>query len=25
MLEMSCEEHDRMAARSQFITHTIGR
>ncbi|XP_059457573.1 arogenate dehydrogenase 1, chloroplastic-like [Corylus avellana] len=25
MLEMSCEEHDKMAARSQFITHTIGR
>uniref|UniRef100_A0A2C9VL55 TYRAAT2-like C-terminal domain-containing protein n=1 Tax=Manihot esculenta TaxID=3983 RepID=A0A2C9VL55_MANES len=25
MLEMSCEEHDRMAARSQFLTHTIGR
>ncbi|CAK7325943.1 unnamed protein product [Dovyalis caffra] len=25
MLEMSCEEHDRVAARSQFLTHTIGR
>ncbi|XP_057998334.1 arogenate dehydrogenase 1, chloroplastic isoform X4 [Hevea brasiliensis] len=25
MLEMSCEEHDKMAARSQFLTHTIGR
>ncbi|KAF7830905.1 arogenate dehydrogenase 1, chloroplastic-like [Senna tora] len=25
MLEMSCEEHDRLAAKSQFITHTIGR
>eukprot|EP00257_Ricinus_communis_P017348 XP_015575769.1 arogenate dehydrogenase 1, chloroplastic isoform X1 [Ricinus communis] len=25
MLEMSCEEHDRMAAKSQFLTHTIGR
>ncbi|KAL7229233.1 hypothetical protein ACSBR2_007853 [Camellia fascicularis] len=25
MLEMSCEEHDRLAARSQFLTHTIGR
>ncbi|XP_059457569.1 arogenate dehydrogenase 1, chloroplastic-like isoform X1 [Corylus avellana] len=25
MLEMSCEEHDKMAARSQFITHVIGR
>ncbi|KAE9596215.1 hypothetical protein Lal_00048685 [Lupinus albus] len=25
MLHMSCEEHDRLAAKSQFITHTIGR
>lgn len=25
MLEMSCEEHDRVAAKSQFLTHTIGR
>ncbi|KAK9085663.1 hypothetical protein Sjap_026074 [Stephania japonica] len=25
MVEMSCEEHDRYAAGSQFITHTIGR
>ncbi|KAF5738429.1 arogenate dehydrogenase 1 chloroplastic-like [Tripterygium wilfordii] len=25
MLEMTCEEHDKMAARSQFVTHTIGR
>ncbi|KAM7506722.1 hypothetical protein LguiA_017175 [Lonicera macranthoides] len=25
MLEMSCEEHDKLAARSQFLTHTIGR
>ncbi|KDP44685.1 hypothetical protein JCGZ_01185 [Jatropha curcas] len=25
MLEMSCEEHDREAAKSQFLTHTIGR
>ncbi|KAB1214115.1 Arogenate dehydrogenase 1, chloroplastic [Morella rubra] len=25
MLEMSCEEHDKEAARSQFVTHTIGR
>ncbi|KAI5407740.1 arogenate dehydrogenase 1, chloroplastic [Lathyrus oleraceus] len=25
MVEMSCEEHDRAAAKSQFITHTIGR
>nr|GEY86553.1 hypothetical protein [Tanacetum cinerariifolium] len=24
MLEMSCEEHDRLAAESQFVTHTIG-
>ncbi|PIA59598.1 hypothetical protein AQUCO_00400466v1 [Aquilegia coerulea] len=25
MVEMPCEEHDRQAARSQFLTHTIGR
>ncbi|KAK7276440.1 hypothetical protein RIF29_17579 [Crotalaria pallida] len=25
MVQMSCEEHDRLAAKSQFITHTIGR
>ena len=25
MVEMSCEEHDRQAASSQFITHTVGR
>ncbi|XP_050209943.1 arogenate dehydrogenase 1, chloroplastic-like [Mercurialis annua] len=25
MLEMSCEEHDRIAAKTQFLTHTIGR
>ncbi|KAI4380063.1 hypothetical protein MLD38_006292 [Melastoma candidum] len=25
MVEMSCEEHDRHAAGSQFITHTVGR
>jgi len=25
MIEMSCEEHDRLAASSQFITHTVGR
>lgn len=25
MVEMSCEEHDRYAASSQFITHTVGR
>ncbi|KAJ0102815.1 hypothetical protein Patl1_06701 [Pistacia atlantica] len=25
MLEMSCEEHDKAAAKSQFLTHTIGR
>lgn len=25
MLEMSCEEHDRLAARSQFVAHAIGR
>ncbi|KAL1352380.1 hypothetical protein HN51_016376 [Arachis hypogaea] len=25
MVEMSCEDHDRYAAGSQFITHTVGR
>eukprot|EP00899_Mesostigma_viride_P026436 jgi/Mesvir1/6978/Mv09119-RA.1 len=25
MVEMSCEEHDRYAASSQFMTHTVGR
>lgn len=25
MVEMSCTEHDRYAAESQFITHTVGR
>ncbi|XP_068660566.1 arogenate dehydrogenase 2, chloroplastic-like [Aristolochia californica] len=25
MKEMTCEEHDRYAAGSQFITHTVGR
>ncbi|XP_058110448.1 arogenate dehydrogenase 2, chloroplastic-like [Magnolia sinica] len=25
MVEMSCTEHDMFAARSQFLTHTIGR
>lgn len=25
MVEMSCEEHDRYAAGSQFVTHTVGR
>eukprot|EP00897_Mesotaenium_endlicherianum_P007085 jgi/Mesen1/6404/ME000329S05570 len=25
MVEMSCEEHDRFAAGSQFLTHTVGR
>ncbi|EFJ33083.1 hypothetical protein SELMODRAFT_34770, partial [Selaginella moellendorffii] len=25
MVEMSCAEHDRFAASSQFITHTVGR
>ncbi|KAL5731194.1 arogenate dehydrogenase (NADP(+)) [Ranunculus cassubicifolius] len=25
MVDMTCEEHDRHAAGSQFITHTIGR
>eukprot|EP00262_Sarcandra_glabra_P015680 TRINITY_DN4891_c0_g1_i2.p1 TRINITY_DN4891_c0_g1~~TRINITY_DN4891_c0_g1_i2.p1 ORF type:complete len:286 (+),score=26.59 TRINITY_DN4891_c0_g1_i2:80-859(+) len=25
MVELSCTEHDKLAARSQFLTHTIGR
>ena len=25
MVDMSCEEHDKLAASSQFITHTVGR
>lgn len=25
MVEMSCEEHDKYAAGSQFVTHTMGR
>ncbi|KAK6156075.1 hypothetical protein DH2020_010323 [Rehmannia glutinosa] len=25
MMEMTCEEHDRLSSRSQFLTHTIGR
>ncbi|XVF04695.1 hypothetical protein REPUB_Repub05bG0107100 [Reevesia pubescens] len=25
MMEMSCEEHDKLAARSQFLSHAIGR
>jgi arogenate dehydrogenase (NADP+), plant len=25
MVELSCEEHDRVAASTQFITHTVGR
>lgn len=25
MVEMRCEEHDRQAASTQFITHTVGR
>ena len=25
MVEMACEEHDRHAASTQFITHTVGR
>jgi len=25
MVEMSCEEHDRAAASTQFITHSVGR
>lgn len=24
MVEMSCEEHDRQAASTQFVTHTVG-
>ena len=25
MVEMTCQEHDRQAASTQFITHTVGR
>ncbi|KAL8050108.1 hypothetical protein ABFX02_06G061700 [Erythranthe guttata] len=25
MMEMTCEEHDELSARSQFVTHTVGR
>ncbi|KAG4976030.1 hypothetical protein JHK86_035504 [Glycine max] len=25
MVEMSCEDHDKLSAKTQFITHTIGR
>ncbi|KAG9445441.1 hypothetical protein H6P81_016781 [Aristolochia fimbriata] len=25
LVEMTCQEHDKLAARSQFVTHTIGR
>lgn len=25
MVDMPCEEHDKLAASSQFITHTVGR
>ncbi|XP_039023807.1 arogenate dehydrogenase 1, chloroplastic-like [Hibiscus syriacus] len=25
MVEMSCEEHDKLVARNQFLTHTVGR
>eukprot|EP00803_Ostreobium_quekettii_P005605 evm.model.scf_210.8 EVM.evm.TU.scf_210.8 scf_210:93369-97282(-) len=25
MIEMTCEEHDKKAASTQFITHTVGR
>ncbi|KAG8380847.1 hypothetical protein BUALT_Bualt06G0059000 [Buddleja alternifolia] len=25
MMEMTCEVHDKLSARSQFLTHTIGR
>eukprot|EP00955_Chlamydomonas_euryale_P019777 210905-Chlamydomonas_euryale.AAC.1 len=25
MVEMTCEDHDYMAASTQFITHTVGR
>ena len=25
MVEMTCEEHYRQAASTQFITHTVGR
>jgi hypothetical protein len=25
MVEITCEEHDRQAASTQFVTHTVGR
>jgi hypothetical protein len=25
MVEMACEDHDRIAASTQFMTHTVGR
>jgi arogenate dehydrogenase (NADP+) len=25
MVDMTCEEHDRQAASTQFVTHTVGR
>jgi arogenate dehydrogenase (NADP+), plant len=25
MEEMTCERHDELASRTQFVTHTIGR
>ena len=25
MVEMTCEDHDRIAASTQFMTHTVGR
>lgn len=25
MVEMACEEHDRLSAGTQFVTHTVGR
>ncbi|XP_068642667.1 arogenate dehydrogenase 2, chloroplastic-like [Aristolochia californica] len=25
MVEMTCQEHDKLAAKTQFVTHTIGR
>ena len=25
MVEMTCEEHDRQSASTQFVTHTVGR
>jgi len=24
-VEITCEEHDRQAASTQFVTHTVGR